>query len=476
MKKYRHLYFLSVSFILLQFLFGITFMSDAAASDSKVISLIMYDPDLTADDAMAAVSAAKHFANYVADKVNKEVSVKFFSRLNDFDAYIAKNPIQVAFIPVWYLVEKRSELNLEPFVILVSNGKTTRRRAVLVRKDSDHHQLEDLRGEVVSVPPMGPESIPYLSKVTFQGDIEATTFFKKIQITKDANSAVLSLLYNEVQGAIVDMLNFEVMTELNPMVGKKLHAIFVSPEEPQPAMVYVRGSISENLIQQVKQELLIMHTNPAGQQALMTFRFDGWEPCQWADFERIEQLMAKTPLVAKKQSDADLMQPRQIPPEKGIRFTRLTSSPLEEGRKLLISARIESIPTNQNLGSVNLHYSINKEQKAKVPLTRKKQGLYETTILLPEQEKTTGSESYTVQSGDSLVSIARKKLGSSTKWKFILDSNRHLIKDPNLIQVGWKLKLFKGAFSGIDVTFQVAVEDETGTIHKSQEKVVSVIQ
>jgi hypothetical protein len=74
------------------------------------------------------------------------------------------------------------------------------------------------------------------------------------------------------------------------------------------------------------------------------------------------------------------------------------------------------------------------------------------------------------------VNIARKKLGSSTKWKLILDSNQHLIKDPNLIQVGWKLRLFRGEFSGIDVTYQVEVEDDEGTLHKSQEKTVSVIQ
>ncbi len=50
-------------------------------------------------------------------------------------------------------------------------------------------------------------------------------------------------------------------------------------------------------------------------------------------------------------------------------------------------------------------------------------------------------ETYTVVSGDSLSKIARKKYGDAALWKLIHEANRELIKNPDLIQVGWQLKI-----------------------------------
>ena len=52
---------------------------------------------------------------------------------------------------------------------------------------------------------------------------------------------------------------------------------------------------------------------------------------------------------------------------------------------------------------------------------------------------------YTVKGGDTLSSIAKNKLGSSSKWKDIYNLNKDIIKDPNLIHKGQKLKLPKYA-------------------------------
>ena len=50
---------------------------------------------------------------------------------------------------------------------------------------------------------------------------------------------------------------------------------------------------------------------------------------------------------------------------------------------------------------------------------------------------------YDVVSGDSLWKIAKKKLGSGARWTRIFSLNAVNILDPNLIQVGQKLKLPK---------------------------------
>jgi nucleoid-associated protein YgaU len=48
---------------------------------------------------------------------------------------------------------------------------------------------------------------------------------------------------------------------------------------------------------------------------------------------------------------------------------------------------------------------------------------------------------YTVVKGDTLSKIARRHYGDATKWHAIFDANKDLIKNPDLIQIGWVLTL-----------------------------------
>ncbi len=52
-----------------------------------------------------------------------------------------------------------------------------------------------------------------------------------------------------------------------------------------------------------------------------------------------------------------------------------------------------------------------------------------------------GGSEYTVKAGDTLSKIAKEKYGDASQWKRIHQANADLIKDPDKIQVGWKLKI-----------------------------------
>ena len=51
------------------------------------------------------------------------------------------------------------------------------------------------------------------------------------------------------------------------------------------------------------------------------------------------------------------------------------------------------------------------------------------------------NEIYEVVGGDSLSKIAKKKYGNANLWKRIYEANKDVIKNPDLIQIGWKLKI-----------------------------------
>ena len=50
-------------------------------------------------------------------------------------------------------------------------------------------------------------------------------------------------------------------------------------------------------------------------------------------------------------------------------------------------------------------------------------------------------ETYKVQACDSLSKIAKNKYGNANLWKTIFEANKDRIKNPDLIQVGWELKI-----------------------------------
>jgi nucleoid-associated protein YgaU len=48
---------------------------------------------------------------------------------------------------------------------------------------------------------------------------------------------------------------------------------------------------------------------------------------------------------------------------------------------------------------------------------------------------------YEVQKGDSLSKIAKHFYGNAGEWRRIFEANKDRIKDPDLIQPGWKLTI-----------------------------------
>jgi nucleoid-associated protein YgaU len=70
------------------------------------------------------------------------------------------------------------------------------------------------------------------------------------------------------------------------------------------------------------------------------------------------------------------------------------------------------------------------------------QGVSEVTadaVSAPQQQAKV--EYYTVESGDTLSGIAKRFLGNASDYPKIFEANREVIKDPNLIYPGQKIRI-----------------------------------
>jgi nucleoid-associated protein YgaU len=53
----------------------------------------------------------------------------------------------------------------------------------------------------------------------------------------------------------------------------------------------------------------------------------------------------------------------------------------------------------------------------------------------------TATKVYEVKSGDSLSKIAKREYGDANAWKAIFEANKDILKDPDKIYPGQKLKI-----------------------------------
>ncbi|HQY47794.1 MAG TPA: LysM peptidoglycan-binding domain-containing protein [Usitatibacteraceae bacterium] len=53
----------------------------------------------------------------------------------------------------------------------------------------------------------------------------------------------------------------------------------------------------------------------------------------------------------------------------------------------------------------------------------------------------TAEKTYVVVSGDSLSKIAKREYGNANDWPRIFEANKDILKDPNKIYPGQKLKI-----------------------------------
>ena len=60
-------------------------------------------------------------------------------------------------------------------------------------------------------------------------------------------------------------------------------------------------------------------------------------------------------------------------------------------------------------------------------------------VKAPEQQSKV--EYYTIESGDTLSAIAKRYLGKASDYPKIFEANREVIKDPNLIYPGQKIRI-----------------------------------
>ncbi|MFC1852564.1 PhnD/SsuA/transferrin family substrate-binding protein [candidate division CSSED10-310 bacterium] len=469
-------------------IFFLVVLSSGAQKKSDKHYVVYFNPDVTVKDPLTAVSAMKPFTDYVGKKLGIVIEPHYFIKQVDLERFLDTNAVSFGIFSQVFIVENFKKRNFEPICIVINDGESFYRKVILVRKDSPHETLEDLKGKILASTALGEDNVPFLNKVVFQGEIDVRTHFSEVKIVDSANSAIMAVLYKQAEAADTNYWNFLTLQELNPRVGRELKSIYTSAQTPLPGLVVFKDRVSDELRQRTIDEMVIMHNSPTGSQAMLAFSVEAWIPAtieKWDATARLMNLDLKTgrPLAEEPTQVATLVKEtektvpeKKIEPVASLTFKRIVALENDEKSKVQLTVTIEPGKTTVKPESVKAEYKLSTGEAGTINLVQTKANTFSGAIPLPAFEATADRKKikYTIKSGDTLGKIAKKFLGSSRKYMAIASINN--IKNPHVIYVGTELTIMSGEYSGVDINYKIMAQDQTGKNYKSGAKFKSVMR
>jgi hypothetical protein len=161
----------------------------------------------------------------------------FLRTRDDVIAAMTKDAPGVAILEPQVYLELRGPRKLEPFLQLESASLVSP-KLHLVTKNTAYRAIGDLRGK--SLWTILGESPPYLSKIVFDGQVDAGTHFK-IKRTFDALKGVRGVLRGDCDATLLDDDQIAAAQKIDG--GSALRTIYTSPALPPIPVVAVGAAL-----------------------------------------------------------------------------------------------------------------------------------------------------------------------------------------------------------------------------------------
>jgi nucleoid-associated protein YgaU len=81
------------------------------------------------------------------------------------------------------------------------------------------------------------------------------------------------------------------------------------------------------------------------------------------------------------------------------------------------------------------------EKRARESEATRTEELKEMKQRIRERSAAAKAKTYVIEAGDTLAKIAQKVYGDASRWKEIFEANQDAIQNPDMIEVGQKLKI-----------------------------------
>jgi len=228
-------------------------------------------------------------------QVPVDANPRIIDRLEDFAAALDRGEIDVLTASAGEFLELERVAPLASLFSTTAGGTATEEYVVLVRADSPHRDLADLRGArlLKLVHPSASLAPIWLEVELARANLpEPSGFFRDIVTEDKVNRVILPVFFGRADACLVTRRGFATVGELNPQVAKQLRVLASSPPLI-PNITSHRRDIPETLAQAYRRAALSLADTPAGRQVLNLFQNDGFVEISEQDLAPTRALLAE---------------------------------------------------------------------------------------------------------------------------------------------------------------------------------------
>lgn len=237
--------------------------------------------NVNADDATAAFRV---FAQTVARKrgYQMDTDVRLFESPEACEAEIRKGGINMAILDTWDYLGMDIGQVMDPEYVHVEQGSIYKQYLLLTRRGGGATNLAELRGKPLTMleGKGGNLSRAWLDRLLLTQHLGSKeTFFGRLETVAKPSAAVLPVFFGTKPVCLVDRDGFQIMSELNPQVGKGLVITAVSDSYVESVTCISKsGWTSPRAREAIMQAMAELHLEPNGRQILELFKLDQLVP------------------------------------------------------------------------------------------------------------------------------------------------------------------------------------------------------
>jgi phosphonate transport system substrate-binding protein len=237
----------------------------------------------------------QHLKKYLFQTLGVNVTFTSLTRYGNIIEHFRDEKLDGAFFGSFTYGLARHQIGVQPLVRPVNlDGTSTYHGYLFARKDSGIRKASDLKGK----------RFAFVERATTAGYLFPLAYFKGQGIpgvhdyigesffAGSHDASILAVLNREADVGVAKNTIFETMAQQNVRVEKELVVIATSGVVPQNCLA-VRRDLDPELKNALKEALLAMDKNEAGQETLKRFGARGFIETQDSDYAYLYQLASE---------------------------------------------------------------------------------------------------------------------------------------------------------------------------------------
>ena len=230
---------------------------------------------------------------YVSDRLGRPVERLQRSTYAEVNDLIRYGDADIGFVCSVAYLQGQRDFGMELLAAPVVNGKQTYQSYILVPSDSAAKVVTDLSGKVFAfTDPLSNSGRLAPEYLLHQHGERPETFFSRVVFTYSHDNSVNAVANKLVDGAAVDSLVFDSMTEQDASLRPKLKIIWKSPSYGIPPVV-VNPRLNADLKSRLRTILFGMHENAEGRRILRSLSIERFAPIADSAYDSIRSMLAE---------------------------------------------------------------------------------------------------------------------------------------------------------------------------------------